>query len=860
MQNMKRLLLTLMTFLCVTAMMAIPAHRGTVKVQQPDGTYVTLSLHGDEWNNYTTTSDGYSVVKNTKGFYVYATLHDGQLKSTAQVAHDQADRSSVEQAFLSGVERHQVPAMAQRQSEMKTMVESREAERRASRRANRRAAQYDYDNFKGLVILVQYRDKPFSRDDYADIMNDMINKDDYDGYTGTNGRKQVFTGSVRDYFNDNSGGRFKPEFDVKGPYTIGFSQYAANGTDNVDKLLIAALDSADVDINYADYDRDKDGYVDMVYFIFAGNGANYSGNDSRLLWPHRSVIYDWSKPRNGWVRKDGVIFYNYACSTELMGYTGRSSSVQIDGIGTICHEFGHVLGLPDFYDTDYEENGQSDDPGIWSIMAGGSYENNGRTPVGYSLFERAMVGFIDEEQLPEIDHEGSYTLNPLYSSLTGYALESLDENEVFFFENRQRGAFKWDAYLPGSGMLVHRVDMSSQSAWNNNRVNANPEHNYYQVVRASGSAPNRSNTAWDLFPGSGNVTELHNGTSPASLKTWSGKSTKWGLFDIQMVNGIVTFEVRDALTLKGLSLPDTATVGAGVTILLEPLPEPSYAEYSLTWASSDPAVAIVDENGRVTGVSAGTCTIIAVSDNGCTASCTLTVENLDFYDIAAFKKLEEDKVAMIQFDNAEVLYVNGSQAYVRDASSAILLDGISTLNLKRNDVLNGFHIFQLSTSNNMLVAKHVDSDSSSLLLEATAGPDITPREVTIDNLTEADYGDYVLVKAVQLKSDGGVWATGSTNRARMFNKFQIKNISVPKNYNDNYFDVYAIYGTDVLNGSIINELYLLASPEQVEAPTGISEVQMTAPAESPMYNLQGQRVNASWKGIVIQGASKRVNK
>ena len=187
-----------MILCCATVLMAVPAHRGTLKVKQPDGSFVTLRMHGDEWRHFQTTADGYSVVKNARGYYVYAQLHDGQLQATGQVAHDAADRTSAEHDFLASVPKYQAPAMTERMARIKQQVEAREAEKRANRRVGRRAAQYDYTNFRGLVILVQFNDKKFSRDDYSDIITDMINKPDYDGYTDTKGKKQVFTGSVRD--------------------------------------------------------------------------------------------------------------------------------------------------------------------------------------------------------------------------------------------------------------------------------------------------------------------------------------------------------------------------------------------------------------------------------------------------------------------------------------------------------------------------------------------------------------------------------------------------------------------------------------------------------------------------------------
>ena len=109
---MKRLLLLSVTLLlCVVAMQAVPAHPGTVKVQQPDGSYITLRLVGDEWLSFNTTADGYSVVKDQRGYYVYAERKDGRLQPTARVAHDEAERSADEQAFLVGVKKYQAPEM-----------------------------------------------------------------------------------------------------------------------------------------------------------------------------------------------------------------------------------------------------------------------------------------------------------------------------------------------------------------------------------------------------------------------------------------------------------------------------------------------------------------------------------------------------------------------------------------------------------------------------------------------------------------------------------------------------------------------------------------------------------------------------
>ena len=544
----KAFLLAVLQVITMVAM-AVPAHPKPVKVQQPDGSFVTVSLHGDEWLSYTTTDDGYTVVKDQQGRYVYATLEGQQLRPTVLVAHDAMQRSSAERSFLSGIRKYQVPAMRAEKALERAQVQQQQRRVLASRRAT------SYDNFRGLVVLIQFNDLPFSRSDYAQIADGMLNQKNYTGYDS-----EVYTGSVCDYFSDNSEGKFQPQFDVVGPVTVAFSQY--DGHSQSKAIATAALMAVDNEVDFTQYDGDDDGYVDLVFFLIAGNGSNYSGNDSRLWWPHRSRI-----PSGGAAGQlDGVNLGDYASSVELYGWTAKPETVVIDGIGTICHEFSHVLGLPDFYDADYAgSGGESTHPDEWSVMASGCYSNVARTPVGYSLYERYSVGFTDEPEV--ISEKKSYTLEPLHVNQKGYRIDSPVENEFFLLENRRNdGSFKWDVYLPGSGLLVHRVDKTNMSVWNNNKVNNNPAHNYYEVVWAGGAG--YRNTVYDTFPGAGGVTELNCHTAPANLLTHNGSETSLGLAGIQENGADIVFTVSSG---RGTVRP------AGVTVT------PATTKASISW-------------------------------------------------------------------------------------------------------------------------------------------------------------------------------------------------------------------------------------------------------------------------------------
>ena len=821
-----RIILFFLLTVTVCSVMAVPAKRGAVKMLQPDGTYVMIELHGDEWNCFETTADGYTVVRDDKGFYVYAESRDGVLKATGHRAHDMAERSESEQSFLAGIRKHQSPVMSKERQEIRSKVFQKQQQTLSSRRA----AHYDYNNFKGLIVLVQFNDKSFSRNDYPDIITDMVNKENYTGYDN-----QKFTGSVRDYFYDNSNGLFIPQFDIVGPYTLDYSQYDPQGGYSYGdsgydpyastRIVAAAVNAAAADVDFSQYDGDGDGMVDLVYFIFAGNGANYQGNNKGLWWPHRSIVYDVDN--NSYIRRNGVYIYDYASSTELSGYTSQPSSVKIDGIGTICHEFSHVLGLPDFYDTDYEgSGGESNHPGDWSLMAGGSYLNDSRTPVGYSLYERYAVGFTEEP--PVITEHGSYTLQPLCSSFTGYRINTPVRNEYFLLENRQQYAFKWDRYLPGSGMLVHRVDFTNSSVWGmngggGNNVNVNPKHNYYEVVRANGPHTYYGeyvSDASDVFPSKGK-TSLTNTTTPANLLTWAGKPNALGLTNIKMTSGNITFDVAGydvtAITLTPSSLTG---LGVGLTEQLEVELTPSYAETTLTWKSSNPDVASVDENGLVKGISAGSCVITVTSKNNVKATCEVTVREMEAYTIAEFKNQEVGTINMLSLKNAEVLgvYSKSKTAYLRDSTGAVMITQFSQT-LKQGDVLNGAILAQLDVTNN--IPRAIFSNSEGITV--TEGGEPTPRVVMMEDLTEADYCDLVLVRAVKLQRDNGIWAFCDDSRARLWaGNFGISTgISSRTNLNDKYYDVTAVYSTNVLNGNIINELNVTKAVEEVEAPSVI---------------------------------------
>lgn len=498
---------------------AVPAHPGLNVMRQPDGTTVTLQLVGDEFYHFTRTSDGYTIVPNAEGGYEYAVMRSGSLTASGVLAHDAGARTQGELDLLAQVGKNLQDG--QQHQRAKAQIAQRNADL-APHRAN-------LNNYRGLVVLVNLKNKTFRRTDAQAFYQSQTNDRNYTGYTDqSTGNWVSCTGSVRDYFNDNSMGQFDPQFDVVGPVTANYNVTQFNGTSNARDIFQTVIDAIKGSVDFSKYDSDNDGVVDMIYFIVAGYGSNYGGNNSGYLWPHAWAFSNYTTYYNG--KRLG----RYACSVELDGFESYPSSVTIGGIGTMCHEFSHVLGVMDHYDTDYDDNGLSNHPADWDVMAGGSYFNNGRTPVGYTLFERYTMGFANPTV---INAPGDYTLEPVNTSNAGYIIQSPVTREYFMLDNRQKTG--WDIYLPGHGMLVWRVDSTNTDVWSSNKVNANPTHNYLEIIRAGQSS---SASGSDPFPGTASVRTLNANTTPA-LVTWAGLQTEFGLANIAENNGIITFTV-----------------------------------------------------------------------------------------------------------------------------------------------------------------------------------------------------------------------------------------------------------------------------------------------------------------------------
>ena len=496
-----------------------------VKVTQPDGSVITLQIHGDEFHHWIT-SEGKVMELNADGFYRPTTGHAAlQSLSTSRMTRENAAPQAVSSAINRG------------------------------------------ENLHFLVVLVQFDDLKFTVDKPNEAFSELLNGADYKANGGT--------GSVKEYFVENSNNVFKPVFDVVGPVTVSkrYSYYGSNtGGDDAHAALAfwEACQRIKDDVNFEDYDLDNNGVVDNIFFYYAGyNEAELAG--ANYIWPHK---WDFSTAKRadtsiGNLSIDGKTLGTYACTSELKG---RSGTVMC-GIGTFCHEFSHVLGLPDFYDTDYESNGSAAYAmGPFSLMSEGNYNNDGRTPPALTAVEREILGWMAE--IPEWTQAGVKTVPDIMSNQAFKTGTNID-GEYFVYETR--GGSDWDAPLGAKGLLIYHVDRSGNkvsgqtaaSLWNSGKINAYGAHPCCQPMPACGSF---KSTGRIVYPGAENVTAFNAG-SPSPMVDWSGNQTGRSVTDIRYANGEVTltFGLETGKTVSGTVKDENGKPVIGASVVLAPV-------------------------------------------------------------------------------------------------------------------------------------------------------------------------------------------------------------------------------------------------------------------------------------------------
>lgn len=545
---MKRFFVIAYLFLISFMAAAGPARPGKILLQQPDGTSFYARIYGDEHMKIKTTASGEAIIQDEEGWWCYAE-YDSQARKTSSGFRV---GSSVSSAVLGASRQIPFEILSRRASDRRHIMERNRIFAAQSLRKLNTTGEGQKQK-AGLVILAQFQDLKFryTKQDFEKLLTQA-------GYS-VNGA----TGSAKEYFDDQFHGMYEFSFDVSEIVTLDndVAYYGGNDPDTDSdkrphKMVIEACRKLDNDITFSKYDQDGDGQVDNVFVFFAGEDEAAGAGDDRI-WSHAWYVKDGAQET---LRLDDVLINRYACTAELEGRgTGN-----IAGIGTFCHEYAHTLGLPDFYDTDYNEGGYS--ASLWqstALMDAGNYNNRSNTPPYFNAIEREMLGISAPVV---ITSAGKFELTPINDGLY-YRINTSQEGEYFLVEYRDgRG---WDMYVGGDGMLVYHIDKSKRNAgysplfereitaelrwWYQVEINALASRQCADLLEADGRKDayltyddemyySLLSSVQGLFYPYGSVNSLTPLSTPG-LKCWDDSIVEWGITDIKKENGKMTFRV-----------------------------------------------------------------------------------------------------------------------------------------------------------------------------------------------------------------------------------------------------------------------------------------------------------------------------
>ena len=512
---------------------ARPATPQRFTVTQPDGSTFYAYLRGDEFAHIMVTEDGCAVIQDADGWYSYAIFEaDGSRHSSGHHVGRQAPLPILDIA-------RQIPSSALEEQALRMR-----AQRTIRPRNNLFAPATKAPLIRrGLILLVEFSDLKFT-----------YTKEDFEKLVHGSGN------TVEQYFYDQFNGEIEFEFDIAGIFTLSkeYAYYGGNDDDGYDKhpdemTAEACKMAAEAGVDFSKYALIKPDVIDFVFVFFAG-GDEADGAGNNHIWSHFWTALGQNVVLNG-KRLD-----DYACASELSLDSGK---YHMTGIGTFCHEFSHILGLKDLYDTDYNSHGGQSN-GLWhttALMDGGNFNNIGQTPPYYNAVDR---WFFHQNDIPPLK-PGTYTLQPIHINGDCYRVDTDQENEFFLIECRSNEG--WDKYIGGSGLLIYHIDYSDRTVpaagksakalWDNNEVNCYYKHECADLVEATPgmvcfqNGHFQNNLIPKVFYPCGSINSFTPETNPA-FKSWNGVDSPVAIANIKKnADGSVSFLVVNG----GIILP-----------------------------------------------------------------------------------------------------------------------------------------------------------------------------------------------------------------------------------------------------------------------------------------------------------------
>ena len=439
------------------------------------------------------------------------------------------------------------------------------------------------DFYKGdlhqLVVLAAFADRTFKDDEVQTLEQwDKI-------FNTENFSEQPFFGSVRDYFSAQSYDQFRPVFDLEYVVVDSLKKYRSTQTDdeNSQFLVEDIVDSLlKRDIDWSLYDWNGDGYINQLIIIYAGKGSSYGGfgGGYDAIWPHQWWMSEHQDPETQFYRDPLVITDVYGRVWSVDSYCAvqeLASNNSYGSFGTLCHEYSHCFGFPDFY------NGSQQYVGRWDLMDYGNYSGNGFHPCGYSAHERWLMDWLTPEELtttatitdmPALTDEGcAYLLR-----------NDGSDQEYYIVENRQQRG--WDKLLPGNGIVIFHVDFDPLLWTSPFKATNGGDVNHYVIFHANNKTDTYQSSDWS-YPYQANDSLTNTSKPAATLNNANIDGTNFmskPITRMAVTNGLASFDV----------FIDTPS---SVTPQLSTL-NPQLSTFSVLYRLG-PVTIVRDEKGRV---------------------------------------------------------------------------------------------------------------------------------------------------------------------------------------------------------------------------------------------------------------------
>lgn len=412
------------------------------------------------------------------------------------------------------------------------------------------------------VVLVNFQDVKFKINEPKKAFEQLFNSDTQANLGNCN---HFNYGSVAKYFRDMSNGEFTPKFKVYDPVTVDKPEtdYGGKHEDNnkdedpwqlvKDALKLVENQVTEDDINSFCSDGKT---IDCVYIVYAGLGQNDGGNGT-TVWANCSTT------RGATLRGKEVRWYTMSgeLSPEIKDEHGTTIKPEgVNGLGVICHEFSHSLGLPDMYPTAKSAYLDNQEMEYWDLMDGGEYTYNGFRPTAYTAFEKEQMGWPVD--IKKLDSDASVTMTTsTEQGGTAYKIVNpQNDKEYLMLEYIQRKG--WNKHLFGNGLLVYHVCLPSETLDLRTHLNNTRGFPGMAVVPADGAClssyikaneDDYGNSHYgDLFPGTGNlqgqnVTELSDTNKQPNFCWYNTAKTEKlntnkAIKNIKYDNGVLTFD------------------------------------------------------------------------------------------------------------------------------------------------------------------------------------------------------------------------------------------------------------------------------------------------------------------------------